>query len=163
MKIAFSLVKVYRSALTVILSVASSAVFAQNPSGFSGTWVLDHTKSSAELKDYQIICNIKETAQTMSVEQIFQTMDGKQTSMQPILYNLDGKEVSKEEEGGTDRIIAKWSSDKKTLTTKFVRTMSGFDYGSITTYSISADGKVLTVKSSDLKGETPMVQVYLKK
>jgi hypothetical protein len=44
-----------------------------------------------------------------------------------------------------------------------VRTMNGSDYGSITTYFLSADGKTLKVKTTDLKGETPMVQVYNRK
>lgn len=37
--------------------------------------------------------------------------------------------------------------------------MGGSGYGSMTRYSISNDGKVLTVKSSDLTGESPMIQV----
>jgi hypothetical protein len=75
--------------------------------------------------------------------------------------NLDGKEISKEQQGGTDKITAVLSPDKKTLTTKFVRTMNGSDYGSMTIYILSED--TLTIKSSDLKGESPMVQVYNRK
>ncbi|HLP72958.1 MAG TPA: hypothetical protein VK155_08665 [Bacteroidales bacterium] len=57
--------------------------------------------------------------------------------MQPVTYNL-GKPASKEEQGGIDNITANLFADKKVLTTKFVRTMNGENFGSVTTYSLSA-------------------------
>ena len=48
-------------------------------------------------------------------------------------------------------------------TQKYVRTMNGSDYGSITVYTLSDKDKVLTVKTSDLKGDSPMVQTYNRK
>jgi hypothetical protein len=139
---------------TVVLSAQSV---------FSGTWILDHSKSDAEFRDYQITCNISQTVSAITVEQVIVMKDGKKSAMPPITYNTDGKEVSKEEQGGTNKISASLSPDSKILTTKYVRTMNGNDYGSITVYTLSDKDKVLTVKISDLKGESTMVQTYNKK
>jgi len=83
--------------------------------------------------------------------------------MPPVTYNIDGREVSREEQGDSSKISAVLSPDRKTLTTKFVRTMNGSDYGTKTIYSLSSDSKTLTVKSSDLNNESPMIQVYNRK
>lgn len=130
---------------------------------FTGTWILDHSKSDAEFRDYEITCTINQTTSAITVEQVIIMKDGQKSGMPPITYNLDGKEVSKEEHGGTNKISASLSSDKKILTTKYDRKMNGNDYGSVTVYTLSEKGKVLTVKTSDLKGESPMVQTYNKK
>jgi hypothetical protein len=131
---------------------------------FSGEWVLDHSKSDAEFRDYQITCLITQTSQTFTVEQILVMKNGERSAMPAVTYNLDGKEITREEQGGKDKFSARWTSeDQKTLTVKYVRNMDGHDYGSITTYKLSEYGKILTVNTSDLKGESPMVQVYKKK
>lgn len=149
--------------LSLIIMVNNFVLTAQKVPAFDGTWIIDHTKSDAAVKDYQITCNITQSTRAMTVEQIFQTKDGQKTSMQPVTFNLDGIEAVKEEQGGTDKVTALVSADRKTITTKFIRTMNGSDFGSVTTYTLSADGKTLTVKSSDLKGELQMIQVYRKK
>jgi len=136
---------------------------AQGQMTFAGKWEIDHSKSDAEFKDYQVFCNIVQSASAISVEQIIIMKDGSKTSMPAIIYNLDGKAVTKEEQGGTNKISSTLSPDKRTLSTKFVRTMNGADYGSKTTYTLSADGKTLTVKTCDLKDESPMIQVYNRK
>jgi hypothetical protein len=132
-------------------------------SEFSGTWILDHSKSDAEFRDYEITVVITQTAQTFTVEQTLLMKSGEKSVMPAAKYSLDGKEVVKEGQGGKERLTAKLSADKKTLTVKFVRTMDGNDYGSMTVYNLSGNGLVLTVKSSDLTGESPMVQTYNKK
>jgi hypothetical protein len=142
---------------------ASLITSAQTPVNFAGIWEIDHSKSDAEFKSYKITCTITQSATEISVKQDFVTESGEKSSMPPITFSLDGKEISKEEQGGTDKITAVLSPDKKTLTTKFVRTMNGSDYGSQTIYTLSDDGKILTVKTTDLKGESPMVQVYNRK
>jgi hypothetical protein len=143
-----------------ILLLNAALVGAQD---FSGTWILDHSKSDAEFRDYEITCNISQTTSVITVEQVIIMKDGQKSAMAPITYNIDGKEVSKEEQGGTNKISASLSPDKMILTTKYVRTMNGNDYGSLTVYTLSVKGRVLTVKTSDLKGESPMVQTYNKK
>lgn len=130
---------------------------------FSGTWILDHSKSDAEFRDYQITCTISQTTSTITVEQVIIMKDGQKSAMAPMTYNLEGKQISKEEQGGTDKITATLTPDKKTLSTKFVRTINGNDYGSVAIYTLSDKDKVLTVKTSDLKGDSPMVQTYNRK
>jgi len=142
---------------------ASLITSAQTAGNFAGIWEIDHSKSDAEFKSYKITCTITQSATEISVKQEFVTEDGEKSSMMPITFNLEGKEISKEEQGGTDKITAVLSPDKKTLTTKFVRTMNGSDYGSMTVYVLADDAMVLTVKTTDLKGESPMVQVYNRK
>jgi hypothetical protein len=142
---------------------ASLLTSAQSSGNFAGTWEIDHSKSDAEFKSYGITCIITQSPTEITVKQDFLTELGEKSSMPPITFNLEDKVISKEEQGGTDKVSAVLSPDKKTLTTKFVRTMNGSDYGSITTYFLSADGKTLKVKTTDLKGETPMVQVYNRK
>jgi hypothetical protein len=86
--------------------------------------------------------------------------DGQKSVMPPITYNIDGREASKAEQGGSNKVSATLSPDKNTLTTKYVQTMNGNNFGTITIYSLSDKGKVLTIKSSDLKGDSPMKQTY---
>lgn len=149
------------SSFLICVSLLSTFVLNAQ-SDFSGTWIIDHSKSDAEFRDYEITVVIIQTSQTFSVEQSFVMKDGDKSVMPAITYTLDGKEVSKEEQGGTDRLSATWSADKKTLTVKFVRTMDGNDYGSKTSYNMSDDGRILSIHSSDLKGDSPMLQVYNK-
>jgi len=148
---------------SLVLCILVLNTFLLEAQDFAGIWILDHSKSDAEFRDYQITCNINQTPSAISVEQVIIMKDGKKSSMPPITYNIDGKEVTKEEQGGIDKITSSLSPDKKILTTKFVRTMNGSDFGSITVYTLSEQGKVLTVKTTDLKGDSPMVQTYNKK
>jgi len=154
---------ILRILISGLILNASLLLSAQTPVTFAGNWEIDHTKSDKEFKDYNITCMIEQTSETMTVTQDFHLNEGQISSLHPITFNLSGKEVSKEEEGGIDKITAVLSPNKKTLTTKYVRTMNGSDYGSMTIYMLSADGKTLTVKSSDLKNESPMIQVYNRK
>jgi len=79
-------------------------------------------------------------------------------------FNLDGKEVSKEEQGGINKESATWSADKKTLTTKSTRTVGTDVYGSTMAYSLSGDGLVLTQQTEDINPFGPKVkQVFNKK
>jgi hypothetical protein len=146
--------------MTCALLLNTLVLLAQQD--FSGTWTLDHSKSDAAFRDYEATCVITQTAQIFTVEQTLLTKNGEKSVMPAVSYNLDGKEVIKEELGGKNRLSAKWSPDKKALTIRFVRTMDGNDYGSLTVYNLSDNGLVLTVKSSDLTGDSPMVQTYNK-
>jgi hypothetical protein len=150
------------TALIVSILIMSAKVLTAQ-TDFSGTWIIDHSKSDAEFRDYEITCIIGQTSQTFTVEQTLIMKDGQKTAMPALTYKLDGKEVTKEEQGGKEKLSATWSEDKKTLTVTFVRSMNGNDYGSKTSYSLSENGQFLKINSSDLTGESPMVQVYKKK
>jgi hypothetical protein len=154
---------ILRIIVTGLIMNTALLTSAQTSVNFAGTWEIDHSKSDAEFKSYGITCIITQSATEITVKQDFLTELGEKSSMSPITYNLEGKEISKEEQGGTDKISAVLSPDKKTITAKFVRTMNGNDYGSITTYFLSSDAKTLKVKTTDLKGESPLIQVYSRK
>jgi hypothetical protein len=132
-------------------------------SDFSGTWILDHSKSDAAFRDYEVTCIITQTAQVFTVEQTLLMKNGEKSVMPAVSYTPDGEDIIKEEQGGKNKLSAKWSNEKKTLTVKFVRNMDGNDYGTLTVFNLSDNGRILTVNSSDLTGESPMVQVYNKK
>jgi hypothetical protein len=141
-----------------VLFLSTFVLNAQSP--FSGKWILDHSKSDAEFRDYEITLVITQTLKSFTAEQTLTMKNGEKSVMPAVSYNLDGKEVIKEEEGGTSKLSAEWSTDKKTLTIKFVRSMNGNDFGSKTSYNLSDDGRILSIKATDLNGESPMVQVY---
>lgn len=132
---------------------------------FSGQWQMDLAKSDANYGKYYsgMTCVVKQSPQTITVERISTDKDGKKASMDPVVYTLDGKETAKEQYGGTDKYSAIWSADKKNLTLRCKRTVSGADYGSNESYSLSEDGKVLTVSITDLSGGSNIVEVYNKK
>lgn len=146
-----------------ILLLNTYILSAQLDLDFSGTWILDHSKSDQVFRDVEVTVVITQTEKTFSVEQIIFMKNGEKSATPAVTYNLDGKEVIKEEQGGKDRSSAILSSNRKTLTIKFVRTMNGKDFGSITVYKLSHNAQFLTINSSDLSGGSPMVQVYRKK
>ena len=149
------------------------AVSAAAPANFAGTWTLDKAKSTG----------LDGRMQNAESVQWVITQDDKQISIEskvtggqqmgggpgggggggrgggmggPRSYNLDGKEVTTEANGGSSTTKATWSSDGKTLELSSVRTgnFNGneFKATSVDKMSLSADGKTLTVKRT---GESP--------
>ena len=131
---------------------------------FSGIWILDQTKSDATFRDYQITCIITQTLKTFTVDQVLVTKDGEEIQIPSVTYDLSGKEVIKEEQDGKSRIRAEWAyGDHRTLIVNYRRNISGKDVGSITTYKLADNGQFLTIKLTDLDGDSPVAQVYRKK
>lgn len=137
---------------------------AQSPVNFSGTWIQDNSKSDAQYKEFNIKLTVAQTPQTFVVTTVFCDIDGKELSSGTETYNLDGKETVKNEDGAIQKESASWSADGKTLTTKVTRTNAGEVYGSITAYSLSNNGLVLTVRTDAVRpGQPPIIQVLNKK
>lgn len=137
---------------------------AQKPADFSGTWIQDAEKSDDFYKEFGITNVITQTPQVITFKVTFFDKEGKEVTTLTSSYNLDGKEVSKEEQGGTDEQQATWSADKKILTVKDTRTVGTDVYGSTVAYSISDDGQELKVKTSDINPMGPVVnQVFKRK
>jgi hypothetical protein len=66
-------------------------------------------------------------------------------------------------EGNTEKNSAKWSADKKILTTRSTVTYGSEDVGFTETYSLSDNGRVLTVlKSNIIPGVPEVKQVFNK-
>lgn len=138
---------------------------AQKPVDFSGTWVMDLSESDANYKKWysNVTCVIQQTPQAITTTKTTAGKEGKSSAQEPVVYTLDGKITAKEQYGGVDKYSSAWSPDKKKLILKCVRTMNGVDYGSNESYTLSPDGKVLTVIITDLKGESPITEVFRKK
>jgi hypothetical protein len=126
------------------------ALYAQSPINFSGIWTKDNVKSDDFYKDFNIKCTITQTPQSFTIRQTFFDKSGKEITTSESSFNLDGKETSKEEQGYIDKVSAKWSPDKKSLVTTSTRTVGKDVYGSSASYSLSDNGLVLTVLTSDI-------------
>lgn len=141
---------ILKSFLMLSMIFNASALFAQTPADFSGTWTQDNAKSDDFYKDYNITCTIIQTPQTITIKQTFFDKSNIEVTSHDFSFNLDGKEVSKEEAGGINKESATWSPDKKTLTTKSTRIVGKDVYGSTASYSLSVNGLVMTVQTKDI-------------
>jgi hypothetical protein len=142
------------------------SVSAQNQSSFAGVWLLDKAKSDTLLyKDFKVTRTIKQTAELITIEDLFVTIAGENFKKQPDTYSLLGKEDVKETDGAVDRKSAKWSRDKKILTIKNTRTVNGKVYGSTETYSLNANSRIMTVVIKDINPEEKyqIINVFNKK
>jgi len=128
----------------------SAHLNAQNPVNFSGTWSLDNAKSSEYYKDYKIICTIKQTPESFTIEETFLNKSGEKEGSSNFSYTLDEKVDSKEEYGGITRKFTKWSDDRKVLTTTFTTTVGENVYGSNSSFKLSDNGLVMTVTTTDV-------------
>ncbi len=153
----------------VSLSLLSGSLCAQ--SDFSGSWTLNESKSA--LGDGP---RMSVTSMTVSQQENVITVDLAQPSFdggemkRSEKYTLDGKEsVNKGMMDSSVKTVTSWSEDKKEL--RFAKTIA-FDMNGETmemklndSWTLSDDGKTLTVKSSmksDM-GEMNTTLVYDKK
>ena len=150
--------------LLAAITVFPSVLYAQTPVDFSGTWIQDAEKSDDFYKEFGITNLITQTPQTISFKVTFFDKEGKEVTTMESSFNLDGREVSKEEQGGINKEQATWSADRKTLTVKSTRTVGTDIYGSTVSYTLSGDGQELKVKTSDINPMGPTVnQVFKRK
>jgi len=148
--------------LIILFCFRPASLSAQT--NFSGQWVMDKAKSDESFRRWDITLNVKQDDKSFTKTEVL-TENGKSITYDPDTYTLDGKVVSVEQYGGIDKKSVIWSADKKELTLRIVRTNDGKDYGSDETYSLSPDGKVLTMKITGI-GESKgpaMIKVYNKK
>jgi hypothetical protein len=155
---------IFKSFNILFVIFYASALYSQSPLDFSGVWTLDNAKSDVLVKDYNITCTINQTPGSISIKQLFFDKSGKEDATLTNSFTLDGKVTTREEYGGINRESAKWSPDKKILTTTSTRTVGKEVYGSSDTYTLSDNGLVLTIRTSDINpaGKT-MVQVFNRK
>jgi hypothetical protein len=148
----------------MVILMLTSGLQAQNPVNFSGTWNLDNSRSDGAYKEYQVTCKIKQDSRTISIEETFLPKEGEVITSQSNSYNLDGKETSTQEQGGTNKKYAKWSGDRKSIVVTETRAVGENTYGSNTVYKLSDDGKILTVSTTDINDDSsPLVRVFSKK
>jgi len=153
----------------VSLSLLSGGLFAQP--NFSGSWALNESKSTLGDGPRMSVSSMTVNQQEglISIDLVRPSFDGGDVSSSE-KYTLDGKEsVNQGMMESSVKTITTWSDDKKELT--FAKTilfdMNGetMEFKITEVWSISDDGKTLTVKSamSSQMGDTNLVLVYDKK
>ena len=149
-------------ALCIIFS--SSALYAQSPADFSGVWIQDSIKSDDFYKSFDVKYTIRQTDLAFEVEQTFSLKNSTESITRNYTFTLDGKVTTMQKEGKAEKNSAQWSADKKILTTRSTVAYGTQDVGFNETYSLSADGLVLTAKKSDIiPGATTVTMVFNKK
>lgn len=155
----------FKVLLLLAMFISATSIYAQSPVNFSGVWIKDNAKSDEFYKDFDITCTVKQTPQEISIEETFFSKSGEKMLSKEELYTLDGKETSVEEQGGINKKSAKWSADKKTLTVSNTTTYGSDVLGSYKAYSLSENGRVLTVLTTDANPLTGLKvnQIFNKK
>ncbi len=100
-------------ALSMVLF--TSASYAQSPVDFSGTWQQDTLKSDDFYKRFDVKYIITQTLDELTLKETFSEYNGNEIASRDYSFRLDGKETNLEKEGGTEKELAQWSSDKKIL------------------------------------------------
>jgi hypothetical protein len=143
--------------------LCSSVLFAQTPVNFSGVWIQDTIKSDDFYKSFEVKYTIKQTLQTFTVKQAFTLKGSKEIVTSDYSFTLDGKVTTMKKKSGTEKELAKWSADKKSLTTRSTITYGNEDVGFTETYSLSANGLVLTVQKSNIIPGVPAIKMVFNK
>jgi len=157
-----------------MLLLSSVALKAQAPTNFSGKWQYEKAKSVVDKFepefDGTIILEITQNAATISFAEVYKREGSADWKTAVESYKLDGKEQITKHDVGTNKYSAKWSADKKvlTITNTDTQKLKGVlqDFLVIDTYSLSADGKTLTIeryRKNPVTGETKAKKVYSKK
>ncbi len=143
--------------LITMTFLSIQGVSAQSLPDFSGTWLQDITKSDDFYKEFNVKCTITQNSQTFNVKTTFSDKSGNELAVRESTFTLNGKETVSSEGA---KLSAKWSPDKKSLTTSETKDYGGDLVGVTATYSIS-DGGLLTVKTSDIKPDVKSItQVF---
>ena len=139
----------FKVLLLLAMFISATSIYAQSTVNFAGVWIKDNAKSDEFYKDFDITCTIKQSPQEISIEETFFSKSGEKITTRLDSYTLDGKETSVKEEGGIKKKSAKWSADKKTLTVSNTTTYGSEVLGSYKAYSLSENGRVLNVLTTD--------------
>ena len=137
------------AAALAIALVLPGLTFAQARPNFSGTWTLDTAKSAvggpagASAAARPVVLVITQTAALMTVER----RAGDRSDVATV--KLDGTEsVNKTPSGADVKSTAKWVG--ATLVTHATMTVGDMTTESTDVRSLSADGKVMTIESTQL-------------
>jgi hypothetical protein len=178
------------SALACVLLANTLAAFAAAPTNFAGTWALDKSQSKDLPPQWvnleSLTLTVTQDAQQLTVASSMTMAQDANASggmgggrgrgmggfPPSATYKLDGTETTAEAtggRGGTSTTKAEWKDGGKTLVLKRVSKFNanGNDVMATTTdeWSLSADGKTLTVKrtSESPRGTQNSTLVFVKK
>jgi hypothetical protein len=141
-------------ALALFVMVAASVAAASAKVNFSGTWVLDAAKSEGLRGPSSVTMTVKQDGDKLDVTRKITDQQGDRTTSDT--YTADGKEgeFTMQMMGNSQKgkRTVKWSADGSTLEIKETATIERqgqtFDIETVSKWSLSADGKTLTVDQS---------------
>lgn len=163
--------KVAMSGAVALVLVMSLVVVAAK-ANFSGTWVLDKSKSEGLPPGMEQVMTVVQTDDKISLETKVTTNDGEQSF--PDSYTLNGKETEFTPHGpngltGKGKRTTKWSADGNGLDVSETATFETPD-GDVAVeatrkWMMSADGKTLTIemKVKDPNGTRESRRTFVKK
>jgi hypothetical protein len=151
------------ASLIVMIPLCS---FAAKPD-FSGQWTLNESKSNLGEGRIFSAANMKVTQEgnTLTIERTRTGRNGEARTTSETL-TMDGKENISEGENRTSSTTVTWSEEGSTLTIKskrgFNRQGETFEMNTTETWSLSGDGKTLTIQSdsSSAMGDRSATLVY---
>jgi hypothetical protein len=146
-----------------LLTLAIGLVQAQAKADFSGTWKLNAGKSDFGPMPPPDSITEKIAHQDPSLKLNVATTGGMQGDMTyDVTYTTDGKECVNHVADNEFKSTLKWDGDELTIDTK--GSFSGTDFTSKDRWSLSADGKTLTIARhiSSAMGEADMKTVFEK-
>ncbi|MDZ7371021.1 MAG: hypothetical protein ONB12_07625 [candidate division KSB1 bacterium] len=160
----------------VLVSILSLALFAASVN-FSGSWELDRNKS--DLPDMGqgpggrgfggfVAPKMKVTqeANALTIERTMVGFDGNERTI-TTNTTLDGKVTKTSNERGESEVKAEWKDKALVIDTlrKFQGQMGSFESKRVETWTLSADGKELTIEftQSSPRGDMKGKAVYVKK
>lgn len=151
------------SAFVLCFLMFSSVLTGQAPANFAGLWIQDTVKSDKFYKGIEVKYTITQTPQAFTVKQILTIESSKESVINEDSYTLDGKVKIVETENGKSNNSAKWSADKKILTTRSTIFYGTQEVGYTETFSLSDNGRVLTVQKSDIIPEALSIKLVFNK
>ena len=163
-----------KSVSLVLFLVLSDSVIAQTNVSFSGKWLFDKSKSSPDLVESKyagsVVLEVVQNSTTISFADTYINPGNPDWKTAKDMYTIDGKEKITKHSVGTNKRMAKWSDDKKTLILTNIDTqeLKGKlqDFFTTDSLSISADRKTLTIErvtKNPVQGDRKQIKVYSKK
>jgi hypothetical protein len=147
--------------ILILLLFSLSVASAQSATNFSGVWLQDSAKSDDFYKDFIVKCTIIQTSQTITIKNTFSDKSGKEMVTRENSFNLDGKELTSE--NGLAKKSARWSTDKKVLTTSDTRVYGTDKVGVTAVYTLSGNGNIMIVKTTDIKPGVKSITQFFNK
>ena len=135
----------------VVVGLLIPALYAQHPD-FSGTWVLNKGKSNFEMGRGggapDITLKVSQTGDSIKINEIMKSQRGNRDRTYTLKINGQDQEIEGMM-GRTATATADWDGDKLLVSTmmSFERQGQKMEMASDDTWSLSADGKVLTIDS----------------
>lgn len=134
----------YASFLTLVFCAAFCHSAKGQTVNFSGNWKIDSLKSNFSGFVSPVRLKIVQTKDSMSVESTFGTGRGNTHSMTDKRF-LDGRIVTTTKGTAKGSVSTKWSGQALVQTASYHDAASNSTYEATETWTLSADGKTLTV------------------